>query len=174
MNLIEMEDEIDDEILICLIALCQMRFLVVSRYLLSRMILNDDDVEMEKIDHRCYPRRKKRRMDFDRVRLNLYDDYFRTDHIETHFNGSEFKLMFRITRYRFELIAQSMAARSPFFTERADACGQNGASIEAKLMLVFKTLGYGKTTCSHRDYFQMSKTLARETFNTFVDLSKNF
>lgn len=131
--------------------------------------MNDDEKEVT-IDHRLYPRNVKRKYDHERTRRNLTQDYLHEDlpDINYTFNGSDFKEQFMISRPRFEQIAQRLAARSSFYTESVDACGERGSSPQAKILIALKVLGTGTAVNRWRDYFQMSKTLARDSFTTFI------
>jgi predicted nucleic-acid-binding Zn-ribbon protein len=131
-------------------------------------LLNDDsDDEGDKIDHRLLPREKKRRMNHDRARRCIEEDYLAAN---SRFNGSEFKKMFRISRPQFELIACELAKWTTFYHERPDAVGNTGACVIGKFMIALKSLAYGCNPFAFRDYFQMSETLARKSYDTFVDL----
>ena len=60
------------------------------------------------------------------------------------------------------------ATGDPFYIHHpVDAFGRVGASMEARLLLPLKSLAYGVPTHTFRDYFQMSRTLARTAYLNF-------
>ena len=79
------------------------------------------------------------------------------------FIGKDFEMMFRITRPRFQRLMEDVGnAGIKFFTDTVDCYGQEGASMEARLLLPLKCLAYGVPPHCFTDYFQMSKTLAKD------------
>ena len=48
--------------------------------------------------------------------------------------------------------------------------GVMGFSVQAKIMIALKSIGFGCSPFAFRDYFQMSQTVARKSFDTFVEL----
>ena len=77
--------------------------------------------------------------------------------------------MFRLSRSRIERIIQDILNDGDvFFRRTRDAKGQLGAATEAKILLPIKTFAYGVPPHAFSDYFQMSKTLARECCMKFA------
>jgi predicted nucleic-acid-binding Zn-ribbon protein len=156
----------DEELIVFFLAFLHLQHIALGNMLLLDELLQDDSVQVN-ADHRKLPRTKRRKMDHGRTRMCIEEDYFSPN---CHFNGSEFKRMFRVSRTQFEKIACRLAANSSFYTEQTDATGVPGSSVEAKIMIALKTVGFGCSPFAFRDYFQMSQTLARKCFDTFVDL----
>jgi hypothetical protein len=72
------------------------------------------------------------------------------------FVGKNFLMMFRLSR-------NIGNAQIPcFFINTVDAAGEQGASIEARVLLPLKTYAYGAPPHTCTDYFQMSVDLAKE------------
>ena len=79
------------------------------------------------------------------------------------FDGREFDEMFRISKARFQRLMEDIGnAQIRFYTNTTDIFGKEGASLEARLLLPLKTIAYGVPSHCFRDYFQMSKTFARQ------------
>ena len=79
------------------------------------------------------------------------------------FNGREFDSMFRISRSRFQRLMEDFAATGdPFYLSTEDCFGHEIASFEARMLLPLKSIAFGVPPKTFRDYFQMSKTLARD------------
>jgi len=98
---------------------------------------DDDDEEENRIDHRILPREKKRKMNHNRARHCIQEDYLDAN---ARFYGIEFKKMFRITRPQFEYIACEMAKLTTFYSERVDATGSIGSCVQGKFMIALKSL----------------------------------
>ena len=49
-----------------------------------------------------------------------------------------------------------------------DALDQEGASLEARLLLPLKSISFGVPPKTFSDYFQMSQTLAKNCYNNFL------
>jgi hypothetical protein len=77
--------------------------------------------------------------------------------------GSDFKLMFRMSRSRFQRLMEDVMARDiKFYKVESTLLKGSVASLEARLLLPLKALAYGVPAYAFRDYFQVSKTFARE------------
>jgi hypothetical protein len=113
------------------------------------------------IDHRLLPRNKKTRYDFEGAKYCINRDYLGP---QPKFRCNAFRRMFRVTRTRFEKIAQGLCNTNTFHTSEPDAVGQQPASVEAKILIALKSLAYGCPPHAFRDYFQMSETLANRFF----------
>ena len=74
---------------------------------------------------------------------------------------------------RFQRLRNEIGALEPAFYVHLPqgANGMIGASLDARLLLPIKTLAFGVPPHAFRDYFQMSKTFARdccENFNKII------
>jgi len=139
--------------------------LLTNHYFVQNIVtsirISDDD----KIDHRLLPRAKKTKYDHERARSAIQQDYLAANAI---FFGIQFKKTFRISRQRFEIIFQALSAKYSFFRESVDACGVRGACPAGKMLIALKTLAFGVSPESYRDYYQMSPTLARLCYDSFT------
>jgi hypothetical protein len=123
------------------------------------------------IDHRLFPRSAKTKYDHERAAYCIRSDYLGT---VPRFDGREFQSMFRLSRSRFQRLMEDVAAlQDPFYVSTVDGTGQTGASFEARLMLPLKTMAYGVPPHCFRDYFQMSKTLAKTCCKKFHQVIKS-
>ena len=122
-----------------------------------------------KIDSRLLPRQPKRKFRHDEALHCIKRDYMGIlgDPSTPIFAGSEFASMFRISRPRFQRMLEDFAnSGDPFFTPPfIDAAGEEGASLEARLLLPLKSISFGVTPKAFSDYFQMSKTLSKDCYN---------
>jgi Plant transposon protein len=76
--------------------------------------------------------------------------------------GAEFKLMFRLSKTRFQLLMEDVMARNlPHFQPKKNVPPTQQSSLEAKLLLPLKCLAYGVPPHAFIDYFQMSRPYAR-------------
>jgi hypothetical protein len=76
--------------------------------------------------------------------------------------GAEFKLMFRLSRSRFQVLMEDVMGRQLEFYQPAQKLPPSQqASFEAKLLLPLKCLAYGVPPHAFIDYFQMSRAFAR-------------
>ena len=82
---------------------------------------------------------------------------------DTPLFGAEFKLMFRLSKARFQkLMEDVMGANIQFFMPKKNLHATEQSSIEAKLLLPLKCLAYGVPPHTFIDYFQMSRPYARK------------
>ena len=109
---------------------------------------NDEDVDFEQcdgqqdhhqFDHRSLGRSARRKFRHDHARQCIMRDYLGTNALM----GAEFKLMFRITRGRFQHLMESIAATGSSYYVKRGKNSKHVASFEAKLLLPLKTLAYG-------------------------------
>jgi len=128
---------------------------------------NDEDVDFEQcdgqqdhhqFDHRSLGRSARRKFRHDHARQCIMRDYLGTNALM----GAEFKLMFRITRGRFQHLMESIAATGSSYYVKRGKNSKHVASFEAKLLLPLKTLAYGVPPHCFSDYFQMSSTMAKD------------
>ena len=84
--------------------------------------------------------------------------------------GVEFKLMFRLSRGRFEVLMQDVMAGNFEMFKSTEQDGESKASLEARLLLPLKTLAYGVPPHTFIDYFQMSQQFARDLCKAFDNL----
>ena len=123
-----------------------------------------------KIDHRTLPRSARTKYDHEGALRCIQRDYIGPQPL---FDGREFETMFRISKRRFEAICQDIGSSGdPFFLTTHDAQGRPAASLHARLSLPLKTLAYGVPTHTFRDYFSMSKGLARDCCFEFDRIMK--
>ena len=120
-----------------------------------------------KKDSRELPRESRREFQHQRALDCLLYDYLGPKPL---FDGREFEMMFRVSRRRFQCIMEDIGnAGIPFFLQSADCFGKKGASIEARILLPLKCMGYGVPPHCFMDYFSMSSTLAKDCYNNFQD-----
>jgi Plant transposon protein len=124
----------------------------------SAMECIDNDSE-ESGDWRSLPRERVQRYDHEGALQCINRDYLGPAPL---FADKQFDNMFRISRSRFQRLMEDFGA-SPisFYTNQVDAYKRKGISMEAKLLLPLKTMAYGVAPHTFRDYFSMSKTMAR-------------
>ena len=128
---------------------------------------DDDNEDKNKAtDHRLLPRKRRRLFNHDQALQCIMRDYLGPIPL---FTGKDFQVMFRISRSRFEQIAQDILRDFPFFRDSVDCTGMEKASVQAKILLPLKTLAYGVPPHTFCDYFQMSYSLARSCLVAFED-----
>ena len=125
-----------------------------------------------KIDSRLLPRKEKRQFRHEEALHCINRDYMGIlgDPSTPIFAGSEFASMFRISRPRFQRMLEDFAnSGDPFFTPPfVDATGEEGALLEARLLLPLKSISFGVPPKTFSDYFQMSKTFSKDCYNNFL------
>jgi len=122
------------------------------------------------VDHRKLPRSNRRRFRHDHALMCIKRDYLGQSPL---FPGSQFVKHFRITPARFNRIMDEVANSDiKYYTNRLDATGEEGASLEARLLLPLKTIAYGVPPHCFQDYFQMSDTMARRAMKEFDSMMK--
>jgi hypothetical protein len=130
----------------------------------SAVEAEEEDEPDEQPDHRCLRRKTRRLFKHHEALQCIMRDYLGPVPL---FLGKEFKLMFRISRTRFEQISQDFPNNFPFFRDSADCTGMVKSSLQAKILLPLKTLAYGVPPHTFCDYFQMSHTHARSCVHEF-------
>jgi hypothetical protein len=121
-------------------------------------------------DHRSLPRNERTKYDYERALQCVYEDFLG---VYPRFKDKDFIMMFRLSRSRVERIIQDIQNDGDvFFRRKRDAKGKLGASTEAKILLPIKTFAYGVPPHTFTDYFQMSKTLARQCCKKFTETIK--
>ena len=129
----------------------------------QQCLLDDSTI----IDHRLLPRNEKTVYDHERASYCIRSDYLGSI---PRFDGKEFQVMFRLSRSRFQRLMEDVGnAHIPFYESKLDGTGRTGATYEAKLLLPIKSMAYGVPSHCFRDYFQMSKTLAKKCCYVFWD-----
>lgn len=137
---------------------------------------NEAEAEDAPVDHRHRVRGERKLFRHDEALHCIHRDYLGIPgdgHGDAPtvplFDGKEFDAMFRISRSRFQRLMEDFGATGdPFYVDQpVDMFGRIGASMEARLMLPLKCLAYGVPPHCFRDYFQMSKTLARTACQKF-------
>jgi Plant transposon protein. len=115
--------------------------------------------------NRNNPRRPKRVFRHGEAFNCILRDYLGQ---EALFSGKNFEMMFRLSRSRVQRLLEDIGnAQIPFFINTVDAAGNQGASIEARVLLPLKTYAYGVPPHTFTDYFQMSVDLAKECCRNF-------
>ena len=117
-----------------------------------------------KVDHRLLPRQKRRKFAPHEALHCIMRDYLGPDPL----HGSEFKLMFGVSRSRFERIAKVLLNENDFFHDVVHPFGHPTATWQAKLLLPMKTLSHGVAAYTFIDYFSMSQTQARQCFVEYI------
>lgn len=127
----------------------------------------------QKRDHRTLPRNKRREFRHNEALQCIHRDYLGVvGDPSTPLLGSEFKLMFRLSRGRFQVLMEDIKASNyPFFMS-SDQDGISRSSIEARLLLPLKTLAYGVPPHTFIDYFQMSPQYASDCCKHFCKAVK--
>ena len=116
------------------------------------------------IDHRQLPRKKSRKFAPHEALHCIMRDFLGPDPL----HGSEFKLMFGISRTRFECIAKVLLHENDFFHDKVHPFGHPTASWQAKILLPMKTLAHGVAAYTFIDYFSMSETQARQCLSEYI------
>ena len=131
----------------------------------------EDEDDDETVDHRTLPRAKRKEFQHKDTMERLQHDYLGPEPL---FDGKQFEVMFRISKYRFERLMQDIGnSQNPFFLEFPDCVGNIPVSMQAKLLLPLKTMAYGVPPHCFCDYFRMSRTMARECCIMFDKVVKN-
>ena len=136
--------------------------------------LLDSPSRKRKKDHRSQPRAKRRLFHCDEALMCIQRDYIGSPTIpDSPLFGADFKMMFRLSRSRFQkLLEDVMATDTPFYKKKKFVLDENQSSIYAKLMLPLKCLAYGVPPHTFIDYFQMSKAYARDCCIAFDKIIK--
>ena len=121
------------------------------------------EFEEDPQDPRSRPRGDRRIFQHHEALQCLHRDYLGSNPL----HGADFQLMFRVSLGRFQTMMEDFAASGiPFYnitsTQTYAFTGQQAASLEARMLLPLKTLCYGVAAHCFMDYFQMSKSLARD------------
>jgi ribosomal protein L32 len=126
------------------------------------------------IDHRTLPRKKRREFRHQDALKCIQRDYLGImgDPTITPLFGTEFKLMFRISKGRFQVLMEDLMASNYSFYKTSHMDGFQRTSIEARLLLPLKTMAYGVPHHTFIDYFQMSEGYARECCKHFCKALK--
>ena len=148
-----MEEEDEDSMVLSMMQQC------VSSVVLAEL------PKKRKRDHRELPREGKREFRHEHALQCILYDYLGPKPL---FNGREFETMFRVSKRRFQCLMEDFG-NIPFYSQVTDCFGKKGASMEARLLLPLKSMAYGVPPHTFMDYFSMSKTLAKDCYNTFQD-----
>ena len=141
----------------------------------SKMMLeateDDDTFDGPAIDHRLLPRTARKQFRPAEAVHCINRDYLGPVPL---FDGREFDEMFRISKSRFQRLMEDVGnANIPFYTNITNILGSKGASMVARLLLPLKSIAYGVPSHCFRDYFQMSKSFARQCCLEFDSTIKN-
>ena len=122
-----------------------------------------------KIDHRKRRRGKRRKFRHLEALQCIRRDYLGIpEDPSTPLLGAQFKLMFRVSRTRFQVLMEDIqAAKIRFFQKWKHLHNDDQVSFEAQLLLPIKCLAYGVPPHTFMDYFQMSAPYARECCRQF-------
>ena len=138
----------------------------------SVVLLEQSRKKRPPVDHRKLPRSTRRKFRHDEALHCILRDYLgiREDLSTPIFAGSEFATMFRVSRPRFERMLQDYAQSgiSIFTPPFLDNKKQEGASLEARLLLPMKSIAFGVPPKTFTDYFQMSKNFAKDCYHNFT------
>lgn len=130
----------------------------------------DIDQSEGKVDHRTLPRGARRQFRHDQALMCINRDYLGPKPL---FADKQFKKQFRIEMSRMERLLQDVGNSGiSYYLNRVDAAGNEGASMEARLLLPLKTLAYGVPSHCFQDYFQMSDQMARQAMREFDEMMK--
>jgi hypothetical protein len=124
-------------------------------------------------DHRTLPRDNRR--DFchaDALRCIGRDITGLLGYPQTPLHGSQFKLFFRLSRGRFQVLMEDLTASNYWFFKVSDSDGFSRTSMEARPLLPLKTLAYGVPSHTFIDYFQMSAQYASSCCKHFCKAVK--
>ena len=126
----------------------------------------EKETTINSIDHRVLARSKRTKLQHSEALHCINRDYLGPTPV---FNGKEFNQMFRISRRRYEIICQEIVKLdTEFYNSGTDCIGRESSSIQCKILLPLKCLAFGVPPHAFRDYFQMSKTLACQSYTLFM------
>jgi hypothetical protein len=116
--------------------------------------LDDEEQQQNKrkIVHRQLPRSSRRLCRNDHALVCIERDYI----CDTPLLGVEFKLMFRLSRGRFQVLMVDVMASNIAFFKSTVRDGFDRSSLAARLLLPLKSLAYRVPPHTFIDYFQMS------------------
>ena len=121
--------------------------------------------DRDKPDHRTLPRGQRRVFRHDQALMCIVRDYTGPAVL---FPDHQFVRQFRIEPQRFQRLFMDVGRSGiPYYINRVDAKGQDGASMEARLLLPLKTIAYGVPSYCFQDYFQMSETMCETCMDQF-------
>jgi hypothetical protein len=113
--------------------------------------LCDDEQQHKKmkVDHWQLPRSTRRMFRHDHALVCIERDYIG----DTPLLGVEFKLMFRLSRGRFQVLMEDVMASNIKFFKSTVRDGFDISSLAACLLLPLKSLAYGVPPHTFIDYF---------------------
>jgi Plant transposon protein len=116
-------------------------------------------------DGRSKPRGKRRQFNHHRAHAAIMEDHLGEFSLYT----KDFKRFFRLSRSRVQCIIMALANSDLAFYKsfRKDKFGNEGASMEAKVLLPIRTLAYGVGDHCFMDVYQMSPAMAQTCCTTF-------
>jgi hypothetical protein len=115
-------------------------------------LYNEQLQNKRKTDHCHLPRSTRRMFPHDHALVCIERDYIG----DTPLLDVEFKLMFRLSRGRFQVLMEDVMASNIGFVKSTVRDGFDRSSLAARLLLPLKTLAYGVPPHTFIDYFQMS------------------
>ena len=128
----------------------------------------DDWLPQATVDHRLLPRTPRKQYDHARAYQCIQSDYLAP--VPT-FDFKEFEDIYRISRPRYQRLREDvMNLGHSFYSGSTDALDRQVSCLDARLLMPLKCLAYGVPAQAFRDYFQMSKTFARDCRNNFDEV----
>lgn len=129
------------------------------------LAFEDDNQEKRVVEHRHFPRARRLKFCHAEALHCINRDYLGPVPL---FPDRQFDEMFRISRSRFQRLLEDVGNSGlPFYNLKSNAIGDEVPTLEARLLLPLKTMAHGVPPKTFRDYFQMSKTMARTCCNNF-------
>jgi hypothetical protein len=124
----------------------------------------EDEILEDKRGTKMGPSNRAKRISFDHeiVLYSIQRDFFALPQFndDRPLMGSDFKLMFRMSRSRFQHLMEDVMARDiKFYKVPSTLVKSAVTSLEARLLLPLKALAYGVPAQAFRDDFQNSKKL---------------
>jgi hypothetical protein len=103
--------------------------------LLTMMMMDDDDDRVEEVvvDHRIFPRSRRKKFRHDQALMCINRNYLGPERL---MDDKQFEVMLRITPARFQRLFEDVGNSGiPYYVNCIDALGEEGAFMEARLML---------------------------------------
>ena len=149
------------------------QFLAVMHCTVRSAYLTAEEDRKRAGDHRSLPRKTRRNFRHNEALSCIRRDYLATNgDTTTPLFVADFKLMFRVSRGRFQVLMEDVMRSNYSFYKSSHMDGFQRSSIEARLLLPLKTLAYGVPHHTFIDYFQMSDPYARDCCLHFCKVIK--
>lgn len=150
MNILS--DDEDDEIMAAVMA-ARSSTVAITAFFEDEQKKEKEDHERAIHDHRTAKRGPRRVFDHERAFQCIYNDFLQPNALF----GSQFKVYYRLSRPRFELLMQQVKKLQIHFYDAVPS-----RFLPARLLLPLKTLAYGVPSHAFCPYFQVSPQLARD------------